>query len=448
MLEDGKPYWRRNLAVMWISQFLSLMGFSMSIPFAPFYLRLLGADTEGEVRAYAALSAALSQISFAVMAPVWGVLADRFGRKPMVLRANFGGAVIVGLMALVPNVGWFVFLRAMQGFFTGTMSACMTMVVTCAPRQRQGYALGVLSSSVFSGDMAGLFIGGVLANTFGYRPSFVLAGCVLGLSGMLVALTAREDFVPVRKERMRGWPSPFSPGSTRSWVNVLLPVYPLFVLYVFSTLARYLDNSQIALYVEQLNGGQGYARAASLASWVLCFGSIGAMLSGLVLASRVDRHGLQVLRFASFGAALFMLLMVVLPPLLSGQERVMLGQISTTWAVLAMMPLRFCMVFASAGFEPVFNSWLSNCTPTEHKGLMFGYAAMFRSLGAVGAHALAGFLAYYCGVWSIYVCGPLMFLLLVPLIRHYYRRIARRMEEIAPHPQAVAVKAAVRPAAG
>lgn len=431
MYEDGKPYWRRNLAVLWISQFLSLMGFSMSIPFAPFYLRLLGVESEGEVRAYAALSAALSQISFAIMAPIWGVLADRFGRKPMVLRANFGGALIVALMAFVPNAGWFIFLRAMQGVFTGTMSACMTLVVTSTPRHRQGYALGVLSSSVFSGDMMGLFIGGVLANTFGYRPSFVLAGCILGLSGILVALTAQEDFVPMRKATIRSWPSPFCPGSTRGWLNVLLPVYPLFILYVFSTLARYLDSSQIALYVEQLNGGSSYPRAASLASWVLCFGSVGAVLAGVVLASRVDRKALQLLRFASIGSAIFMFLMVLLPRLLSGQERVMLGQISTTWAVLAMMPLRFCMIFAASGFEPVFNSWMSNSTPSEHKGVMFGYAAMFRSAGAVAAHSLAGFLAYFCGVGSIYLCAPLLFLLLIPLVRHYYPQILRRMDEIA-----------------
>ena len=193
MSVDDKNYWKRNLLIMWVSQFLSMVGFSISLPFAPFYLRELGVGDESHVRACAALAAALSNVTFAVMAPIWGVLADRYGRKKMVLRANFGGAVIVALMGFSPNAFWFLVLRTIQGMFTGTVSASMTLVASSTPNHRQGFALGFLSTSVFSGDMAGLFIGGLLAEMFGYRNSFYLSGLMLGYVGLLVLLFAKEN---------------------------------------------------------------------------------------------------------------------------------------------------------------------------------------------------------------------------------------------------------------
>lgn len=166
MADDIKTYWKQNLFIMWVSQFVSNVGFSLSLPFAPFYLRSLGLADEGRVRAYAAMAAALSNLAFALMAPIWGVLADRYGRKNMVLRATFGGAMIVLLMGMARSPFWFVLLRCCQGLFTGTVSASMTLVASGTPARRQGFALGFLSTSVFSGDMTGLFLGGAAGRDF------------------------------------------------------------------------------------------------------------------------------------------------------------------------------------------------------------------------------------------------------------------------------------------
>ncbi len=431
-LQDGTPYWRRNLAIMWLSQFLSLLGFSLSLPFAPFFIRaLLGGDAdEGQVRAYAALSAALSNITFAVMAPIWGVLADKYGRKPMVLRANFAGAVIVALMGLSPNVFSFLFLRALQGMFTGTMSASMTLVVSCAPSNRQGYALGVLSTSVFSGDMTGLFIGGLLANTFGFRPSFFFAGIILGLSGLLVLWLAKENFIrpiPVKRTLIQ----PRFSVNWQEWRWLLKPAIPLFILFTFSTIARYLDNTQFALFVENMNGGKDVPGAAKLTSWVLCMGSIGAMLSGLVLGRFIDNHPKAVAKFSSLGAAAFMGMMAILPFLAMALPRIsFLGQ-STTYAVLCLLPLRFLMIFCSAGLEPVWNAWLSKITHPDRKGIMFGFASTARSFGCVLAHLSAGGLAFFFGVRSIFFVGPLLFLLLIPLLNHYEKEISAQIANLS-----------------
>ncbi len=424
MGEDGQPFWRRNLAVMWVTQFLSLMGFSMSIPFSPFYLRVLGVADEGQVRVYAALAAALANIALAIMSPLWGVLADRYGRKAMVLRANFGGAVIVSLMGVAPNAGTFLLLRFLQGVFTGTMSASMTLVASCTPARKQGLALGILSSSVFSGDMAGLFVGGILSTVVGLRAAFVCSGVTLGVSGLLVLLLAREHFACQA--------APRSARAASAWkerLAVVMPAAPLFVLFIVSTMARTLDNSQFPLFVETLNGGKDVPWAARWVSWVLGMGCIGAVLSGLVLGRFVDAHPMRVARFAAGGAAVFMGAMACVPFLVAGLPRLRLAAgegplASAAPGVLALMPLRFCMAFCAAGLEPVWNAWLSKITPPNRKGLLFGCAVTFRAGGAILAHLTAGLVAYCLGVRAIFVVGPFLFLSLLPLIAAFGPRVA------------------------
>ena len=117
-LHGSTAFWRQNLVIVWISQFISLMAFSLSVPFTPFYIRFLGVGDESEVKMYSAVASALGSLTFAVMAPIWGLLADRFGRKSMLLRANFGGMIVLGLMGLAPSAGFFVFMRMMQGMFS------------------------------------------------------------------------------------------------------------------------------------------------------------------------------------------------------------------------------------------------------------------------------------------------------------------------------------------
>ncbi len=414
---------------MWVSQFLSMVGFSLSLPFAPFYLREIGVGGEGQVRVYAALAAALSNVTFAVMAPIWGVLADRYGRKKMVLRANFGGAVIVALMGLSPNAFWFLLLRALQGMFTGTVSASMTLVASCTPNQRQGFALGFLSTSVFSGDMTGLFIGGLLAEIFGFRNSFFISGMMLGLSGALVMLLAKEKFVPPVIKAGTSNLRDFS-IDWHSWRRLLAPAAPLFVLYVFSTFARYLDNSQYPLFVEYLNGGPEAPNTARLTSWVLGMGSIGAMISGLVLGQWIDKYPARVAKISSGGAAFFMAVMLLTATLISLPRTQFMG-VSAAIPILCLMPLRFMMIFFSAGLEPVWNTWLSKTTLPERKGIMFGLASTFRSIGCILAHLSAGLLAYNLGVVSIFVVGPILFLLIIPMLSYFEKNITGRIERVA-----------------
>ncbi len=186
--------WRRNLYTMWVAQTLSIVGFSFTAPFLPLFLRQLGLTTTDEVIWWSGLMNVGSGLVMAVSAPLWGAIADRYGRKPMVLRAMFGGAVIIGLMGLAPNVAVLLGLRLVQGLLTGTVTASVALIASITPRERLGFSLGLMQTAVFTGSSLGPFIGGVTADAIGYRQSFALTGALLGVAGVLVLFLVHERF--------------------------------------------------------------------------------------------------------------------------------------------------------------------------------------------------------------------------------------------------------------
>src|SRR3972149_2442448 len=132
------PHWRRTLYTIWFTEFIAIVGFAFVSPFIPYYIQQLGVTDPKEVALWAGLAQSGLSLSLAVMAPVWGMLADRYGRKMMIMRATFAGAVLMALMGFVTNVQQLVLLRALQGVFTGTVAAATTLVVSVVPKQHSG----------------------------------------------------------------------------------------------------------------------------------------------------------------------------------------------------------------------------------------------------------------------------------------------------------------------
>ena len=132
--------WQLTLNIVFIAQLLSIIGFAFTFPFLPFYIRELGVTEERLVPIWAGFMMASSSLVMAFFSPLWGWLADRYGRKIMVERAMFGGAVITFAMGLIDNVWQLLFLRLLSGAATGTISASIAMISTVVPRQKQATA--------------------------------------------------------------------------------------------------------------------------------------------------------------------------------------------------------------------------------------------------------------------------------------------------------------------
>ena len=142
---------------------------------------------------WTAAAAAASGLSMGIASPIWGVLGDRYGRKPMLIRSMLGGAITVGLMFFSQSPIELVVLRFLQGATSGTVAAATALVAAETPRPRVAWALGVVTSAVALGGAIGPVVGGFAGNVFGLRVVFLGGGILLALSLVPVLAVVRES---------------------------------------------------------------------------------------------------------------------------------------------------------------------------------------------------------------------------------------------------------------
>lgn len=190
------PSWKRSFYIIWFAELIAIAGFNTTTPIIPLFLRDLGITDPGSLNYWNGLSQSASALALALFAPIWGSIADGYGRKPMILRAMFGGAVLISLMALTTDP-WQVFaLRTLQGCVTGTVAAATVFVASSVPKEEAGYRLGLLQMAIFLGSSIGPLFGGIVADSAGSRMNFLATGAILAFSGVLVLRFVKEDFVP------------------------------------------------------------------------------------------------------------------------------------------------------------------------------------------------------------------------------------------------------------
>lgn len=235
--------WQRTLWVMFSAQLLSAVGFSTIFPFLPNYVASLGARG-GSTLMWVTAVFSVQAITMMIASPIWGAVADRHGRKLMVERAMFGGAVVIVLMAFVQSAEQLVALRAVQGMVTGVVSAAVSLVAAATPRRHMGYAMGMMQTAQWAGVSVGPVVGGVLEYFVGDRMAFVVTAVLLFAGGMLVSLLVREEFTPVPGRpgvggMISGWRDIIRSQGVglaylvrfSAWLgrNLIVPFLPLFV---------------------------------------------------------------------------------------------------------------------------------------------------------------------------------------------------------------------------
>ena len=202
--------WRRNLYVLFGVQMLSMVGFSMVFPFLPLYIKEIGVNTWGSVEFWSGMVFSAQAITMMISAPLWGAVADRYGRKIMLIRATLGGAILIALMGFVQSAEQLTLLRAVQGLVTGTIPAANALVASSAPKEHSGEALGLLQTGTWIGVAVGPLLGGVIGDAFGFRESFWVTGSLLALSGLAIILWVKEDFNPAGPIKRQSFLASFS----------------------------------------------------------------------------------------------------------------------------------------------------------------------------------------------------------------------------------------------
>lgn len=365
------PQWRRTLYTLWVTQFIAVAGFSFVTPFVPYYIQELGVTDVRQVGLWAGLVTAAQAVSMALIAPVWGALADRYGRKLMVLRATFGGAVILALMGFVVNVQQLMVLRFVQGLFTGTVPATMALVASTAPKERSGMAMGSLQTAIYLGVSLGPLLGGISGDALGYRPSFWVTGGLLFVSGILVALFVHEDFEPVRDGARR---ERFSYSRGLVLVLASTPLLAAFGARILLRVGNQAVSPILPLYVQNLLPSG--AQVGIVTGLIAGVSSLGAAVGSPLIGSWSDRLGQRrLLILCAMAAGLF-----YLPQAFVTDAR---------WLVV----WQFCSGFAVGGTIATLTALLAKLTPKGREGVVFGLdssaMAASNALGPLGGAAAA-----------------------------------------------------------
>ncbi len=210
--------WQRNLKIAWIGTFFTGASFSIVMPFMALYIEELGVKGD-MVEWYTGLSVAISALASALVSPIWGRLADRYGRKPMMIRASMVMTFTMGGLALVPNVFWLLFLRTLNGLFAGYVPNATALIASQVPQNRSGYALGTLSTGLTAGVLIGPLLGGTLSEAFGMRGYLFIGGTHSIYLLPLNCLWFAREFSTYRKGRDDDSFSGFCENSQQIYVD-------------------------------------------------------------------------------------------------------------------------------------------------------------------------------------------------------------------------------------
>ena len=383
--------WKRNLIVIWICQFVAMIGMSAIVPFLPLFVRELGVVSLEETAYWSGLVFAGPFFISFFLTPIWGNLGDKYGRKMMTVRAVLGLAIAQVLVGLSQDVTQLFLARLVQGLLSGFLPAAMALVAANTPKEKTGYALGLLQSATAGGTVLGPLLGGFISDIFGFRSVFFIVAGLLIITGITVIIFVIEEKSSVEKSDhsfIDNWK--YLLGNQKLLlpaIMIMLTAFgisfirPTFVLYIetFSISSKFLPTITGALY-----------------SIVGVFSIISAAWWG----RRVEKTGIaQNIIYAS---------------LLTGVMYVAHFIVND---VYFLIPIRILLGFGYGALSPLIFTAISNNVSSERKGGVLGVGSSFQILGNMLGPVLGGFSAGLLGLRiSFAITG--IFFLIITIIAH------------------------------
>jgi MFS transporter, DHA1 family, multidrug resistance protein len=375
--------WRRNLYVITISEFIVLVGFSCFAPFMPLYYQQVGHMDSQSAALWTGIAVGGGGLTMFFSAPFWGMTADRWGRKPMVLRTQIGCALIVGLLALTQDVYVFTGIRILMGFFAGTVPAALALVASLTPRDKIPFAMGVVMTAVFAGMTMGPLIGGFMADRFGFQITFIVTAIILLLGGLIVLFFVKEQFEPPAKDQ-------------RSSLKDLLKLaassdmLPLLVVIMIINVGPQMISPVVPLIFSEIDPAGAIATSSGLAFALLGIVSTG---SSLVISRLNKRFSLQkILVFCSLGTGLLYL------PLIWA---------SSVTSLILLVGLTGLLI---GGILTSSNALISLRVPIARQGAAYGLTQSANALGGGLGPFLGGGLGSVIGLRPVFIVTSGVFL--------------------------------------
>ncbi len=395
--------WKVNLISVWFGCFFTGLAISQILPFLPLYVSQLGVSSHEALSMWSGLTFSVTFLVSAIVSPMWGSLADRKGRKLMLLRASLGMAIAILLQAFATNVWQLFLLRALMGLTSGYIPNAMALVASQVPRERSGWAISTLSTAQISGVIGGPLMGGFLADHVGLRAVFLITAVLLVISFLVTLFLIKEGARPSvsKAERLSG-----------KAVFASLP-YPWLMISLFvTTMVIQLCNGSVgpilALFIQSM--APESSNIAFLSGMIAAVPGISALMSAPRLGKLGDRIGTGRILMATLIVAvvLFFAMSFVNTPFQLGV-------------------LRFLLGFADGAMLPAVQTLLIKYSSDRVTGRIFGYNQSFMYLGNVAGPLMGAAVSAMAGFRWVFFATAVVILLNIIQLAWAMRR--RRQQE-------------------
>lgn len=366
--------WKVNLISVWLGCFFTGLALSQILPFLPLYVEQLGVTSHRALSMWSGLTFSITFMVSAVVSPMWGSLADRKGRKLMLLRASLGMAIAILLQAFATNVWQLFLLRGVMGLTSGYIPNAMALVASQVPRERSGWALSTLSTGQISGVIAGPLLGGLMADHLGLRTVFLVTAGLLIVSFLITLFLIKEGKRPkVSRAGQLSGKAVFA-SLPNPWL-----IFSLFITSLVIQLCNGSIGPILALFIKSMTPDSH--NIAFLSGFIAAVPGVSALISAPWLGRLGDRIGTARILMATLTVAVILFVAMVFV---------------TSPSQLGI--LRFLLGFADGAMLPAVQTLLMKNTSEQVTGRIFGYNQSFMYLGNVlgplmgaGISALAGY---------------------------------------------------------
>lgn len=395
--------WKRTLWILWAANFVMMAGMNLVIPFLPLYIESLGVHHIASLERWSSWVFSAQFVTSFLFQPIWGAMADRHGRKVMLLRAGFGMGVMTGLMGLVGAPWELLVLRLVNGLFSGFISMAVSLQASITPEEDSGSALGTLQTGGIAGSLIGPLIGGWLAEQLGYHQVFFLTGGLLFVATVIVMLFVHEQHQPRPKTVKQR-------GGRLSGLRDLRILFPVFVASLVTQIGMMSIEPIVTVYAKTLYNGRHLALIAGL---VVAATGIANLIGAPTLGRLGDRIGQ---RRILVGALVMAAVMYIPQALAHGIPTLLVG--------------RFLLGLFIGGMIPSLNVLVKKLAPPEHLATAYGFNSSSLFLGNLIGPLIGGMVASTFGIRNVFYVTMAILLVNATMIA-FNRRLSTSLEHEA-----------------
>ncbi|TBF87527.1 MFS transporter [Rhizobium leguminosarum] len=349
---------------------------TLLLPFLPVYVEQLGVREPRAVAQWAGIAYGATFMTAAIVAPLWGRLSDRYGRKIMLIRASLGMAIAMGLMGMAQSVWQLVVLRLLAGFLGGFASGSMLLVAAQAPKAKSGWALGIMSSGIMAGNLVGPLVGGTMPNLIGIRATFLYAGGSIFLAFLATLFLIKEE----HRETEGSSTAPVVPLGGRIDRRAVTAMLAVGILLMVCNMSI---EPIITIFVAEFVAPRDVTLVAGI---TMSAAALGSIVSATYLGRLADRYGhWNVIIISIFAAAALL---------------VPQAYVTAAWQIVL---LRLLMGVALGGLLPCITSVIRHSVPDTHTGRILGLSTSSQYLGQVAGPVAGGFFGGHFGMRSVFL---------------------------------------------